>query len=112
MLTREQILGFTNLHKELVDVKEWGDKVYVKTMSGAEREAFESEFEKSKQAKKNVLPTLLVYTVCDENGKLLFTLDDLNAINQLSINSLLKVHAAALSVNQITKEDVEILEKS
>jgi hypothetical protein len=42
-LTRDSILNAKDLKKELVKVPEWGGEVYVRCMTGSERDAFESE---------------------------------------------------------------------
>lgn len=42
VLTREAILSADDLPAETVDVPEWGGKVRIRTMTGSERDAFES----------------------------------------------------------------------
>ncbi len=41
MLSRDQILGASDLPTETVDVPEWGGQVIVRSMTGAERDRFE-----------------------------------------------------------------------
>ena len=42
MLNREAILSSVDLPKELVSVPEWGGDLYVRTLNGTERDAFEA----------------------------------------------------------------------
>ena len=42
ILTKEAILAADDLPRETVLVPEWGGDVYVRTMSGTDRDAFES----------------------------------------------------------------------
>ena len=41
MLTREQILGSDDLKRQTVAVPEWGGDVFVRMLTGGERDAFE-----------------------------------------------------------------------
>jgi hypothetical protein len=104
LLTREQILGAADLKKERVEVPEWGGEVYVRTMTGAEREAFEV---RAVDTKAKVIPTLLALTLCDAEGSLIFTPDDIDAINGKSVAALMRLQAVAVRINRIEAEAVD-----
>ncbi len=78
-LTRKEILEAQDFRLEPVDVPEWGGVVYVKTMSGEERDRFEDEVVKRRDEKTG-MPTSIVglkvlvvsLTACDAEGKRLF----------------------------------------
>ena len=41
LLSRDEILAASDLTKELVEVPEWGGSVYVRAMTGTERDSYE-----------------------------------------------------------------------
>ena len=85
ILTAEEILQADDLPKELVEVPEWGGEVYVRTMTGLERDSWEGSIVKMKPRRvngrniqepeiifANARAKLLAKVLCDENGKSLF----------------------------------------
>lgn len=86
MLTRDQIFAAQDIPPpEKVDVPEWGGDVYIRVMTGAERNAWDLSTititGSGKQTKvtpnlKDSRAKLLVLTLCDETGKRLFTDQD------------------------------------
>jgi len=117
MLTREQILTADDLAKELVACPEWGGEVYVRTMTGEERDRFEAvmiqdpEAEPSKRY-EHFRARLVVLTICDEKGMPVFFLNDVAALSQKSAKALDRVFSVAQRLSGMTKEDVEALTKN
>jgi hypothetical protein len=117
VLKREDILRVSDIHKELVSVPEWGGDVYVKGMTGAERDKFESSMiERSGKNGKtqsvnmaNIRAKLVSLSVCDENGKRIFTEADVQSLSQKSAAALQKVFAVAQRLSGIGDDDVEEL---
>ena len=73
MLTKEQILGVKDLIIREVEMPEWGGSVYVRGLTGSERDAFEaSVIEQRGKTNRvnmiNVRAKLLVLTICDKDG--------------------------------------------
>lgn len=113
MLTRELILSVDDLPRELVKVPEWGGDVYVRTMTGAERDKWEIEVATSKQkASESVRAMIAALTVCDENSNLLFTIQDVEALSKKSAAALDRVMDAAMRLNKLYGSDIEGLEKN
>lgn len=104
-LTRDQILQFDDLKREEVNVPEWGPgaTVFVRTMTGSERDRFEAAFLRDRS---DTRARLAVATVCDEQGKLLFTPADMPAISRKSSAALDRIFAVAMRLSRIGKEDV------
>lgn len=114
-LSRAAILGAKDLELTPVPVPEWGGSVFVRSMSGKERLAWEAEIRETVVAAKGtedvsdgelgaamasqgVQYDLVVRTVCDEDGDLLFTADDIPALEEKSWTALERViRAAALA---------------
>lgn len=116
MLTKDQILNADDLPREPVNVPEWGTGavVYVRTMSGAERDAFEQSVLDAKRNGTtnlvNIRARLAVKVLCDEQGKRLFDDQDAEALGRKSSMVLDRVFAVAQKLNGIGPKDVEALE--
>lgn len=116
-LTKEAILGINDLQLQEVEVPEWGGSVYVRGLSGAERDAFEASVveQRGKIAKVNMVnlrAKLLVLTICDEKGEQLFTHADIEALGQKSAVALQRLFDIASSLSGLSAEDAEDLAKN
>ena len=109
-LLRDQILASTDLPKTEVDVPEWGGSVFVRVMSGAERDAFEVAHQLS--AKDNVRARLVAFCACDAAGVLLFSPDDVDDLGNTSAAALDRLFAVAVKINRLSKKDVDELQKN
>ena len=114
VLKRDDILQADDIKRELVPVPEWGGDVYVKGMTGAERDKFEGSLitmrGKDKQMNMaNIRAKLASMTICDEKGKRLFNENDVQALSQKSAAALQRVFAVAQKLSGISDEDVEEL---
>ena len=123
ILTRDEILEVSDIQIELVEVPEWSGDVYVKGMTGQERDQFEDSMIKrtkkgsfSKVSLADLRAKLCSLTICDADGKLLFTLRDVHALSRKSAAALQRVYIVAQELSGITDEDVEdfaeVLEES
>ena len=115
-LTRENILEIQDIQIELVQIPEWGEDavVYVKGMTGAERDKFESSLMvlrgKSQTLNMaNIRAKLASLTICDENGKRLFSEQDVQVLSQKSASALQRVFVVAQKLSRIGDEDIEEL---
>jgi hypothetical protein len=111
VLTRDAILGADDLPKEKVEVPEWGGEVYVRTMTGAERDAFEKQWAGGK-VPDNVRAGLVAKTVVDESGTRLFKDSDVTNLGAKSALVLDRLFDVAQKLNGLSKRDVEVLEKN
>lgn len=109
-LNRSQIFEAEDRKPSLtrVHVPEWGGDVFVRVMTGAERDAFEGYFETCRH--KNLRAYLAVCVCCDEHGKDIFQADDLEALGAKSSAALDRIFPVALRVNRLRKKDIEELE--
>jgi hypothetical protein len=113
-LTRDAILAAEDLRREPVPVPEWGGTVYVRTMTGTERDAWEMMAFTVKDGeasvnRDNIRARLAALTVCDETGELLFSVDDIDALGKKSAPALDRVYAVAQRVNAVSAEDIKEL---
>lgn len=116
LLSKEAILKADDLPRELVAVAEWGGEVYVRTLRGSERDAFEASNVKvtGKGRKRETTPMmanfrarLAALCMCDEEGKRLFSDADAVALGQKSASALDRVADVALRLNGMTEESIE-----
>lgn len=123
LLDRNSLLAKEKLEVEKVDLGN-NECVYVKQMTGRERDKFEQSLLKKIKDKKGQIVSveqatddfrakLAVVTVCDENGNLLLNPDDYLVLSQhMSAARLEKIVNAAQRLNAITEEDKESLVKN
>ena len=111
MLTRDQVFSAEDIKTEGVGVPEWGGSVIVGTMSGYARDIFEAQMLDKKTGKKNMRAKLAAATVQDEEGNLLFTEKDVEALGKKSGAALERIFDVALRINRIGEKDVEELGK-
>lgn len=109
-LNRDSILGLDDLPVVEVVVPEWGGSVWVRGMTGTERDAFE---EKGIGAPlKDMRARVAIATVCDHDGNLLFTDQDLPALMRKSGKALDRILIAAAPLSGLSKEDIADLKKN
>ena len=108
LLNREAILSVKDTHQEVVHVEEWGGSVCIRAMSGAERDDFRAAIEGTDTSLvgKYEAP-LLALTLVDEEGKRLFTIDDVEALRAKSAKVLDKLTQIAMRVNGMSEEAQE-----
>jgi hypothetical protein len=116
LLSRETILSADDITVERCEVPEWGGHVFVKTMTARAKERWEQDRMEEREKKTNsmsvVRASLAAATVCDEQGTLLFTPADIDALNAKSVKPLDRIFAAATKLNRINDGDLEELVKN
>ena len=117
VLDRSSILSVSDLRIEKVEVPEWGGCVYIKSLSGKERDAFEaSMFEgRGKNRKENLAnlrARLLVRVLVDKSGKRIFQESDANALGNKNAQALDRCFTKARELSGMTEEDVEEMVKN
>lgn len=103
-LTANDILNSRDF--ELEKVEAWGGIVYVRTMS--ERDYMEW-IKVSREGEVDASMDLLVRTMCDADGDLLFNAEHINSLAEKSVRELNKVVEAALKINGLKIKDEEEL---
>ena len=116
-LTKEQILATSPKLKE-VEVPEWGGSVFIRPVTLEEQGKLAdlgARHEKSSAAVRirHCTLSLLQWTVCDEDGKPLFTAEDLAGLmNKSSASAFLRLQDAVLKYSGLTEESRRELEKN
>lgn len=114
MLNREDILGMNDIKIEIVSVPEWGGDVYVRNLSGHERDEFEASIVERRGKKQTLNASdlrakLAAYSICDENGKRLFSESDVRVLTTKSASSLQRVFEVAQRLSGIGDDAVSEL---
>lgn len=123
MLNKEQILSTSDLQIKKVHVPEWNGDVYVRSLTGTERDKWEKDGLVITQGAKQVIPQmrprmdntrarLVVLTCCDEQGNRLFSDDDIEVLGRKNSAALSLLYNVAASLSGITEEDLEDLLKN
>lgn len=105
VLSRDAIKNASDCKLERVSVPEWGGDVYIKTLSGTERDLFEDSY--SEQKMKNFRSRFLVLTLCDEKGERLFGDDDFVELGKKSSVVLSRLFEQGWALNAFRPQDVD-----
>jgi hypothetical protein len=123
LLSRETLLSKEKLEIRKVDLED-GNYVYVRQMTGHERDIFEQSLMKKIRDKNGLIVSvdqaiedfrakLAVVTVCDETGKLILQPSDVTSLSQnRSAKTLDTIITEAQALNAITEKDKEELVKN
>lgn len=111
MLTREAILKANDRRSETIEVPEWGGSVRVMSMSGHDRDAFESSIVTA-DGRTNMVgmrAKLVAACVVDEQGNRLFKPADIEALGGKSASALDRIVAVAQRLNRLGDKQLEEL---
>lgn len=111
------ILSIEDRPSERVEVPEWNRVIYLRTLSAAERDVYETEiFEYKKREvifnRLNIKARLLVRCIANEQGNRIFADNQVDALGNKSAKVLNRLFDIAQKLNGLTVEDVEELEKN
>ncbi len=117
-LTKDEILKIRDLKVEPIDIPEWGGVVYVRGMTGEERDKFESSIVQmaaggeQKINMKNVRARMACYTLCDEDGNRLFFDSEINELAKKSALALQRIFEVAQRLSGIGQVEMDSLLKN
>ncbi len=117
LLTRDAILGASDIKTEDVSVPEWGGTVRVKGLTAAQRDQVEA---KAVSARGSSMQLNLVgmrahmaaLAIVGEDGKALFTQADITALGEKSGAALDRVFEVVTRLSGMSDNDVEELTKN
>lgn len=118
LLTAAAILAVNDVTIEKVETPEWGGHVHVRSMSGTDRDLWESEnLQKNKQKEydlnfANMRARLCQKTLCSPDGKLLFTVAQINQLGERNAAALDRCFGVAQRLSGISKQDLDEMKKN
>jgi hypothetical protein len=115
ILNRDLILSADDAKREKVSVPEWGGDLFVATMSGAARDAWEQSLVIRRNGKtepnlENMRARLAVACLVDEKGDRIFKDEDAAALGKKSSKVLERLAKVAQKLNGIGDSELEELE--
>lgn len=106
-LDRKSILAADDVRKEKVSVPEWGGDVYLRVLSGTDRDRFEESY--ADQKMKAFRLRFLLLALCDERGERLFEDDEADVLGRKSSVVINRLFEAGWKINAFTQEAVDAL---
>jgi hypothetical protein len=110
VLSKAAILAADDRPFETIEVPEWGGSVGIRTITGAERDRWETAFNRDPGA--NTRARLAVLCIVDDRGERLFDESDIPALGAKSGIALDRVFDECLRINKLRKTDVEATAKN
>lgn len=116
LLTRDAILGASDITSEEVHVPEWGGTVRVRGLTASQRDKFEAESitsngKDSRVNYANIRARLVALAIVDENDAPIFNAADVKALGEKSAQALDRIFDVARRLSGIGEQDVEELGK-
>jgi len=109
VLSKGAILAADDVKLKTVDVPEWGGAVYMRVISGADRDKFEQAYSDKELGMFRV--RFLAASICDENGSRLFSDEEIDELGRKSSIVINRLFNAAFSHNAFTSEAIDELGK-
>ena len=110
ILTKDQIISSVDVHKERVDLsKWWGGEVYVRSMTGPQRDRFELMF---KEDRTGIRAYVACVCVCDENGERIFSDAEIGVLKTKNAAALDAIFDVATRLSGMKADSVEAAEKN
>jgi hypothetical protein len=106
-LDRKSILAADDVRKEKFPVPEWGGDVFLRVLTGTDRDRFEESY--SEQKMKAFRIRFLLLALCDEAGKRLFGDDESEILGDKSSVVINRLFEAGWKLNAFTQEAVDAL---
>ncbi|MBU3694794.1 MAG: hypothetical protein FGM40_08210 [Rhodocyclaceae bacterium] len=112
ILSKTDILNSHDMRIQTVAVPEWGGSVRLRTLTGAERDAFEATLVRVVDGKRvpemdNLRAKLLAATIVDEQDRQVFSASDVAALGRKSALALDRVFSVAQALNGMGVEGME-----
>jgi len=112
-LGRDAILDCHDVYAEPVYVPEWGGQVYVRVITGHERDRFElSVNDGQRKNMVDIRARFVALVLSNESGERLFADSDIPKLTLKSASALDRVFGAGQILNGMTEEAVEGLAKN
>lgn len=115
LLGKDAIFAANDRRYEIVHVPEWDGDVRLRTLTGRERDEFESSTVKTRNGKQepdmdNFRAKFVALCVVDEDGKRIFvTKNDIGILGSKSVSALQRLFNKASEMNGMSESDVEEL---
>ncbi|HOX22843.1 MAG TPA: hypothetical protein PLL10_05215, partial [Elusimicrobiales bacterium] len=108
LLNKEQIKSVSDLETQDIEVPEWGGVVRLKSLTGAERDRFEASMVQGQGRNttvnmQNLRAKLVAQSAIGEDGKPLFTEEDVKWLGEKSAKALNRLFNAAQTLSGLSE---------
>ena len=112
-LTAAAILAATDNIIIPLDVPEWGGRIYIRTMTGQERDTWEV-YAQNQMTRKvvNIRAMLCAICLCDAGGQRLFKDSEAAQLSEKNAAVLDRIYDLAVKANGLSAEELEQVEKN
>lgn len=112
-LTRDGILSVEDLPLERVEVPEWNGVVYMRVLTGKQRDEIEQLSTDRKAAKrfevKEMIARMVAMSLCNKDGKLLFGgHDDGIKLNEKSSAVIIRLFKVVQRISKVDDDDIGV----
>jgi len=107
VLDRKSILAADDVRKEKIAVPEWKGDVFLRVLTGTDRDRFEESY--ADQKMKAFRIRFLLLALCDEDGERLFSDDEADILGKKSSVVINRLFEAGWKLNAFTQEAVDAL---
>lgn len=112
MINKQDIFAVDDRPMQPVDVPEWGGGIFVRAMSGLERDTYEGGLLERRglpmrEKLKNTRAELVVLCVVDEDGNRLFSDEDIDPVSGKNAEVLTRIAMAASKLNKLDGASVD-----
>jgi hypothetical protein len=112
-LTIEEILKANDVEIRCVPCPEWGGDVYVRSISGDVRDAFELRYQGKEDSRVGMRAVFVALTMCDAEGRFLSPTEaEVKALGKKASGPLDRCFDAAMAVNKMRGGDHEDAKKN
>ncbi len=117
LLTRDAILGASDIKSEEVRVPEWGGTVRVRGLTAAQRDQVEAQAVSRRGNNvdinmANIRARIVAFTIVGDDDKPIFTNADVKALGEKSARALDRVFEVATRLSGMGESDIEDLAKN
>lgn len=106
-LDKKSILAADDVRKEKFHVPEWKGDVFLRVLTGTDRDRFEESY--ADQKMKAFRIRFLLLALCDEDGERLFGDDEADILGKKSSVVINRLFEAGWKLNAFTQEAVDAL---
>lgn len=109
---RNLILNAQDLPVKPLEVPEWNNcTVYLKSLNGVERVQLERDIAAGDKDKTLTYGRIACAVLCDQEGNLLFTPEDIAKLDAKNGGALVRVYEAAMATIAMSQKDIDDLKK-
>ena len=111
MSLKDDILGAIDYNLKELYIEEWKTTVYIKPLSGAVRNRLIQDVKNNKDLDK-IQVRVLINSICDSEGKLIFNEQDIIALGNKNCEVLSRIENVCCEVSGLNEKGKEEIEKN